>query len=211
MTLINDSTYTRTSAPAWAPRTELEVAAAQLRAISAFNEMRRLQEEAATSLASSRELRMDAARTLEVLRRQHEAVVARTHEQLCEAGSPLDRTAQCRVVLAHRNAWFAGKTTHGLQQRGLQVVATVDNGADAIGLILAEQPDLVLVEDTLAMVPGEAVVREVRRVAPDTVVAAQVAYGDRVGQLLEAGASTVFTRRIPPEDVVETMLQLLSA
>ena len=60
------------------------------------------------------------------------------------------------------------------------------------------------------MVPGEQVVRDVRSYCPDTVVAAQVAYGDRVGALLHAGASAVFTRRVPPLDAARSMLELLA-
>jgi hypothetical protein len=42
-------------------------------------------------------------------------------------------------------------------------------------------------------------------------VTAQAAYGDRVGQLLDAGASAVFTRRIPPADVARSLLRLVGA
>lgn len=115
------------------------------------------------------------------------------------------------MVIAHRNEWFVGKVTHAFHDRGLLVVAQVDNGADAVGIAVAEQPDLLVVEDTLAMVPGEHVVRDVREYCPRTLVAAQVAYGDRVGTLLRAGAFTVFTRQVPPLDAVRTMLELLDA
>lgn len=90
-------------------------------------------------------------------------------------------------------------------------MAQTDNGADAVGLVVAEQPDLVLVEDTLAMLPGLEVIREVRRFSPDTVVVAQAAYGDRVGQLLDAGATTVITRSVPPHDVAQSVLRLMRA
>ena len=210
---------TDTAPPAGAPdasarrcRSELDLAAAQLQAITRFNTARRTAEQGAAAVARSRELRMDAARSLEVLRREHDAVVARAHEQLRVTGSLLQRASgERRVVIAHRSEWFVGKLAHALHDRGVRVVAQVDNGADAVGIAVAEQPDLVVVEDTLAMVPGEQVVRDVRAYCPQTLVAAQVAYGDRVGALLQAGAATVFTRQVPPLDAVRSMLELLDA
>lgn len=193
------------------PRSELDLAAEQLRAIARFNEARHMAEQAAAAAARSREMRMDSARSMEVLRREHDALISRAHEQLRVTGNRLRGTSEPRVVLAHRNAWFLDKVARDLQDHGLRVVACLDNGADTVGLAVAEQPDLLLVEDTLAMVPGEQVVREVRRFCPRTVVAAQVAHGDRVGLLLEAGAATVFHRQVPPLEVARGLLGLLAA
>ena len=195
----------------WRPRSELDLAAQQLQAIARFNDARRMAEGAAAAVARSREMRMDVARSLEVLRREHDAVVRRAHDQLRVTGSMLRSTAGRRVVIAHRSDWYVGKVTAALQDRGLLVVARVDNGADAVGIALAEQPDLIVVEDTLAMVPGEQVVRDVRSYCPQTLIAAQVAYGDRVSALLQAGAAAVFTRQVPPGEAVTSMLDLLPA
>ena len=197
--------------PEWHPRSELDVAAQQLRAIEIFNRARHMREEAAAAAARSRELRMDAARSLEVLRREHDAVVARAHEQLRVTGHLLHGTAERRAVLAHRNGWFVSRIGAVLEDSGVHVIAEVYNGADAVGLVVAEQPDLVLVEDVLAMVPGEEVVREVRRFSPETVVAAQVAHAERIGRLLDAGAAAVFQRQIPPVDVARALLELVAA
>ena len=199
------------TSPAWRARTELDLAAQQLQAIARFNDARRTAVTAAGAASRSREMRMDLTRSLEVLRREHDAVVRRAHEQLRVAGRLLQETADRRVVIAHHNEWFVGKVAQALQDRGVVVVAQVDNGADAVGIAVAEQPDLLVVEDTLAMVPGEQVVRDVRRYCPQTLVAAQVAHGDRVGPLLQAGAAAVFTRQVPPLDAVTSMLQLLEA
>jgi hypothetical protein len=196
-------------APARRPRTEGELAAQQLRAIERFNTGRHLAEQAAATAARSREMRMDAARSLEVLRREHDAVVLRAHEQLRLTGSLLQALADRRVVIAHRNAWFVGKLAGELRSRGFVVVAQVDNGADAIGIAVAEQPDLLVVEDALAMVPGEQVVRDVLRWCPQTLVAAQAAHGDRVEPLLQAGAAAVFTRQVPPLEAACSLLALL--
>ncbi len=196
-------------APARRARSELDLAAQQLRAVERFNRSRRMREEAAAAAARSRELRMDAARSLEVLRRQHDAVVARADAQLRASGQLLRSTVERRVVVAHRSDWLVRRLQQTLEDRGVLVVARTDNGADAVGLVVAEQPDLVLVEDTLAMLPGTEVVREVRQFSPDTLVAAQAAHGGRVGELLDAGATTVFTRQVPPHEVARSLLRLV--
>ncbi len=200
-----------TPSTAWTPRTESALAGQQLEAIEAFTRARKVAEEAELAGARTREMRMDTARRMEVLRREHEALVARAHGQLEKSGDVLRASADRRVVLAHRNEWFVTKVGGLLTQQGMHVVAHTDNGADAVGLVVAEQPDLVLVEDTLAMVPGEQVVQEVRTWCPGTVVAAQVAYGDRVAALLAAGATSVFTRQVPPAEVAQTLAGLLVA
>jgi CheY-like chemotaxis protein len=197
------------AAPAWQPRSELELAAQQLRAVERFNNARHMREQAAAAAARSREMRMDAARSLDVLRHQHEAVVSRAHAQLQASGELLRTIATRRAVLAHRDDWLRRKVTRALQDHGVTVVAGTDNGADAVGVIVAEQPDLVLVEDTLSMLPGLEVIREVRRFSPETLVTARATYNDRVHPLLDAGAVTVFTRQAPPADVALSLLKLV--
>ena len=197
--------------PDWQPRTELDLAGQQLLAIERFNRARQMREEAAAAAARSRELRMDAARSLDVLRREHEAVIRRAHEHLQASGQLLHDLAPRRAVLAHRDDWFFRRVAEALEGRGVEVVAGTDNGADAVGLVVAEQPDIVLVEDALAMLTGEEVIREVRRFAPATVVTAQAAHGDRVRLLLDAGAARVFTRQVPPADAAASLLELVGA
>jgi CheY-like chemotaxis protein len=190
-------------------RSELDVLAQQLAAIERFNRNLKTARGAAAA-ASSRETRMDMDRRMDVLRRQQEAVIARAHEQLHGTGELLPSTARRRVVLAHRNEWYLDRVSAVLRDHGAHVVARLDNGADAIGVALCEQPDVVLVEDTLAMVPGEQVVRELRALCPSTRIVAQCAYGDRVGALLEAGAAAAFARKVPPADVAEAMHRLMA-
>lgn len=192
-------------------RTELEIATQQVEGIERFNRSRRQQELAEAAASRSREMRMDAARRLEVLRRQHDAIVRRSEQQLRCAGDRLGSGRGRTVLLAHRNEWFLDRIGTVLADRGVTVVARVDNGADAIGQAVAEQPDLLLVEDTLAMVPGEDVVREVLRFCPSTRVVAHVAYADRVEAMLGAGATEVFTRRVSPADVAEALHRLVTA
>ncbi len=190
-----------------APRSDLDVLGQQLTAIDRFNENLKV---ARAAVANTREMRLDQARRMDVLRRQQQAVIARTREQLQATGGLLWVAARRSVVLAHRSQWYLDRVSVVLVERGIRVVARVENGADAIGVALCEQPDVVLVEDTLAMVPGEQVVRELRALCPSTRIVAQCAYGDRVGALLDAGAAAAYARCVPPADVAEEMHRLIA-
>ena len=192
-------------------RTQVELVAQQVAAIDQFHRARQAAQQAEAAAGRSREMRMDSERRLEVLRRQHDAVIARAAAQLETSGRPLGQSAPPRALLAHRNEWFLDRVSGVLRERGVDVLARLDNGADAIGAAIADQPDLLLVEDTLAMVPGEEVVREVLRYCSGTAVVAQVAYADGMGPMLDAGAVAVHTRRVPPADVAVTMVDLVAA
>ena len=195
----------------WLPRTTAELLAQQVEALSAWNDVRRRREEAASVAATSREARAELARQMDVVRRTHAAVMERTEQQLREGARLLQGTAPRRAVIAHRNAWFRGKLAAGLAEAGVMVVGELDNGADALGYTVAEQPDLLFVEDSLPMVPGEAVIRDVRELSPATVAAAQVGYEERIPAVLDAGAVAVFRRQVPPADVVKELGLLLRA
>jgi CheY-like chemotaxis protein len=196
--------------PATQPRTTLMLMCEQLAAIEGFHAARPSAAAEQTVRRQSRELRMDDARDREVRRREQAALIARSHQQLIEAGEPWQASVAGRAVLAHRNAWFLDKIAEALSSEGILVVAALSNGADAVGCAVAEQPDVMLVDEVLAMLPGEQVVREVRALCPRTVIAAQVESGARVGAMLDAGASPVFTRQVPPAEIAEALLRLVS-
>lgn len=195
--------------PGDAVRSDLDVARQQLAAIDRWHEARRATQQAAQSTATSREARMDLARRLAVVHAEHKAIVERTDEQLRSSVELLQRSAARRAIVVHRNAWFMDKVAADLMLHQVCVVARLTNGAEAVGAVVAEQPDLLLVEDSLPMMSGEDVVREVRTFAPLTRIGAQVAHDDRIGALLEAGAHSAFTRRVPPADVAAALAELL--
>ena len=196
--------------PAVRRRTEAELTRQQVEAIDAWHRARREVEEAARVREASREARMDLARQLEVLRSQHAAIVARADRSLAERVRPTGRQAPLRAVLVHRHAWYVDKVAAGLQEAGVVVVDRLENGAEAVGAVVVEQPDLLLVEDVLPMLPGEQVVRETRAFSPGTVVVGQVAHADRAPAMLAAGAHTAVTRQVPPLDVARDALVLLA-
>ena len=193
------------------PRSDLELARQQLEAIDRWHDARRTTQEAAQRSTASREARMDLARRLDIVRAEHRAIISRTDAQLRSSVELLRRATPRRAVVVHRSSWFADKVASDLGLRHIEVVATLTNGAEAVGAVIAEQPDLLLVEDSLPMMSGEDVVREVRRFAPLTRIGAQVAYDDRIAAMLEAGAHSAYTRRVPPADVAAALAGLLPA
>lgn len=114
-----------------------------------------------------------------------------------------------RAVVAHRHAWTTSRLTAALTDAGIEVVAVLDNGADVVGTCLAESPDVVVLEDLLAMRSGPETAALVRRYAPATVVAGLVASERAVGAMLDAGAQVVMTRRVPAQDLVRALEELL--
>ena len=208
MTQLRDAPVVR---PVWRPRSEVDLLAEQLLAIDRFVAARPARSADVTAGGLSREQRLDLARQQNVLRRERDALIAQAQRQREACGAPLRLLAPRRVMIAHRNQWFAGKLTQSLEARGVRVVGCLDNGADAVGAVVAEQPDAALVEDRLEMVAGEQVIQDLRMFCAQTIVMAQVAYGDRVGALLDAGAASVFTRNVPPDDVAQKILEALRA
>lgn len=190
-------------------RSDVDRIEQQLRGMEQFHRSRRMREQAAQAVSGSREMQMNAARELDVTRRETDALIARSEEQLRSSGQEPLGTAACTVLLAHRNAWYVGQVCGALVDVGCVVLPQVRNGADAVGLAAAEQPDLVLVEDALEMLTGEEVVRQIRELCPNAVIVAQVAYGDGIGAMTDAGASAVFTRQVPPAEVAQGLLSLI--
>lgn len=193
----------------WVPRRPGTLLAQQLAAIAAFHEDRKAVERAISASGQSREQKLDAHRRLDVVRRQHEALIAASQSSLETAGSV--RQSAPRVLLVHRNEWLRHRVAADLTGRGVEVVAQLDNGAEAVGLLVAEQPDVLFVEDTLPMVAGLQLLTATRRYAPGTAGAIQVAYDDGLTGAFEAGAAAVFTRRIPPADIAGELARLVAA
>jgi len=189
------------SSDRWQPRGEVDLAQSQLDAIERWNRARRAAEQSAELLARTREARLDLDRLLDVTRREHEAMVVRTQQHLRDSARIPRGASARRAVVVHRNDWFKDKVCAVLEEHGIDVVIRLDNGADAVGTCIAEQPDLLLVEDSLPMLTGVQVVRKVRTWSPRTISAAHVGHDDRIAELLEAGARTAWTRRVPPTDV----------
>jgi hypothetical protein len=182
----------------------------QLRAVDAWNREAATLSQIHAQVANSREARMDAQRRLQALRRAQQALIART-ESAIEDTMRLLREPRPRAVLVHRNAWLREKVAARLAELDVSVLAEADDGADGLGIAIVEQPDIVLIEDRLPSVPAVELVAAVREFVAGAVVAAQVEHEEDKASLLEAGASAVFSRRVPPAELADEVIALLAA
>jgi CheY-like chemotaxis protein len=190
-------------------RSQLELMRAQLDGVDAWLAAHRAARPAADRPGLTREARLDLSRRTEALAREHAAMVARTDLHLRRSGELIGVGLPIRAVLAHRNGWLRNKIAARLTEQGVAVVGSYDDGADAAGTVVAEQPDLALVEDRLPTLRGLDVVARARSFAPDTVVGVQVADSGSAPPVVDAGAHAVFTRRIPPAEMADRLLSCL--
>lgn len=185
------------------PPSQAELLLAQLDGIARWHRLCRPELPPPTR-GLSREERLDRSRRAEVLDTERRALLAALDAQpLWSLSGQADR----RAVIAHQDPWARRHLTLLLEQHQLLVVAELENGAEAVGCAAAEQPDLLLVSDPIAMLSADEVVHRVREVSPRTRVAVQARSGDHVQVLVDAGADAVFSRQIAPVDLVAQLVE----
>lgn len=189
-------------------RNALDLVVEQVAGIDAWT---REQRELAVSdvVVRSREMRLDSRNRLAARKREQEAVLARAQDHLSASGSLLGRDAPVRAVVAHRSEWLRQRLSEALGEAGVVVVASSSDGADAVGAVVVEQPDLLLLEDRLATVPGLDVARRARVLAPRTLVAVHVGDAGVAEAARAAGAHLVLPRQLSPSLMSEELLRVL--
>ncbi len=192
-------------------QTRWELTQLQLDGMRTFHERRRARLASVELAARTREQRLDAARVLHSLREQQRALVAQAAARLADGADLLDRFDRPRIVVAHRQDWFVARLRSALGATAWQWVARPSNGAEAVGVVVAEQPDVVFLEDRLPLLTGCAVICEIVACAPRSLVAVQVADDRDLGAVLDAGAQAVYARRMPPADVARSLDELVAA
>ena len=185
-------------------RTPLELLEARRHAVDAWGRARRAVEAMVQTCRPGAELQ----RLQDARRREERALLDRV-ERVLRRGEEL-APLPVRAVLAHRDQGLVGQVARRLTAAGVQVVGAFSDGADAAGTIVAEQPDLVLVQDALPTMSGLDVLDRVRTFCPDAVLGAQVSDHGGIGAYVDAGARAVFTRRIMADEVAERLLACLS-
>jgi hypothetical protein len=181
----------------------------QLEGIDGWNRARQSRECAQPSGPASRQDRLLAARRIDVLVHAHATVLARASAALAEQPKPLAGLSAHRAVVAHRHQWFADELSQALEAHGVDVISVSDNAAEALGVVVAEQPELLVVGDPLVMLTTVELLSEAARFAPQTLRAVQVSNGTGVGLMLEAGAHSVVTQHVPPQETADQLRALL--
>lgn len=178
----------------------------QVQAVDAWIAARREREQALDVAGLTRDQRMDVAREVMALRRTHDAIKGRCARRLNAEPGPM-LWPGATAVIAHRHEWFVDKLALLLDGHGVTVLARTDNGAEALGAIVAEQPDLVLAGDRLAMLPTRALLAETRLYAPTALLAVQ-ASDQQQADALRAAADIVYLRHHPPGLVADDLVSL---
>jgi hypothetical protein len=181
----------------------------QVEGIDAWNRARQSRERALRSGPVSRQDRLHAARRIDMLAHAHATVLARASSDLAEQPTPLAGVVGRRAVVAHRQLWFTDKLSQGLDAGGVDVIGVSDNGAEALGVVVAEQPNLLVLGDALVMLTAVELLSEVALFAPATLRAVQVSNSNGVGLMLDAGAHSVSTQQVPPQEMADHLLALL--
>ncbi|MCU1693036.1 MAG: hypothetical protein JWM64_2127 [Frankiales bacterium] len=187
-------------------RDELTLETQRLGAIDRLHALQRTTAAAQQSATRSRTQREATARRQGVLLSQNAALQAHAAEHLVLTAQLLV-AHKPRVVLAHADAGFRGLLAEALHERGLQVVSCTSDGAQTVGVCLAEQPDLLVLQDGLP--DGTGVVEEVLAGCPATLVVAQAERGARELLLRDAGATYVFPEGTAPSSVSEDLRRLV--
>jgi CheY-like chemotaxis protein len=201
----------RSAAPEpWSPRSPVELLADQLAAVDAWNAARRAAERELAEAGATREGGLDARRRLAAVRRETDALRARSEHALRSSGELLRTLGRPRALLVHRQEWLRRALGTALEAEGVEVLASLEDGAEGVGWAVAEQPDLLLVEELLPTVSGVEVVRRTRSFSPRTVVVAQVGHEGGVPTMLDAGAHLALPRRVPPAELSRALLDAVS-
>lgn len=183
-------------------RTSLELLRDQLSGIDSWARQDRLQQSPAG-------LPADVERRTRARQRERTAVLARAARQLEGSVELLGQGCRASALLVHRDPWLRGRLAEHLEAQGVAVLAQLDDGADAVGVLVVEQPDLLLVEPLLPHLSGLEVLRRAQQHAPGTLTTAQVTDAGEGDRYLSAGAGAVCLREVGPEGLAAQLLALL--
>jgi two-component system, chemotaxis family, chemotaxis protein CheY len=117
-----------------------------------------------------------------------------------------------KVLVVDDAAFMRVRAAKVLQDSGHEVVQA-ENGADAVRLYAAHQPDAVLMDITMPEMDGLAALKEIKKLDPEARVAMVTAMGQQaiVMEALKAGAKDFVLKPFQPDRVLGALQKLLAA
>lgn len=114
-----------------------------------------------------------------------------------------------RSLLENDELMSSGKAS---LPRRYRVVASAENGIQAIAAVKQHQPDLLLLDVSMPMAGGVEVVNEIRRWSPSTRIAVftGISSGGVLAALVNAGVDGLFSKEAPEAELVNNLPLLLS-
>jgi DNA-binding NarL/FixJ family response regulator len=117
-----------------------------------------------------------------------------------------------RVLLADDHQILRDGIRRGLESAGETVVGEADNGEEALELVRAEVPDIVLMDLSMPVLDGVSATRRITEEFPDVRVVVLTMHDDpqRTRAALEAGAIGYLTKGTSFADVLDTLRRAMA-
>ena len=117
-----------------------------------------------------------------------------------------------RVVLADDHQILRDGIRRGLESAGEDVVGEAENGEEAVELVRATMPDIVLMDLSMPVLDGVAATRRITDEFPDVKVVVLTMHDDpaRTRSALEAGAIAYLTKGTSFADVLDTLRRVIA-
>jgi DNA-binding NarL/FixJ family response regulator len=117
-----------------------------------------------------------------------------------------------RVVLADDHQILRDGIRRGLESAGEEVVGEAENGEEAVELVRATSPDIVLMDLSMPVLDGVAATRRITDEFPEVKVVVLTMHDDpaRTRSALEAGAIAYLTKGTSFADVLDTLRRVIA-
>jgi DNA-binding NarL/FixJ family response regulator len=112
-----------------------------------------------------------------------------------------------RCLVADDHPALLSAVTSYLSENGFEVVGPANDGRRAVALAAETKPDLALVDYRMPRLSGIDLVRQIKEVSPDTVIAVYTADADQqmARDVMEAGAVALVLKEAPLADLVRAL------
>lgn len=117
-----------------------------------------------------------------------------------------------RVVLADDHQILRDGIRRGLESAGEEVVGEAENGEEAVELVRATSPDIVLMDLSMPVLDGVGATRRITDEFPNVKVVVLTMHDDpaRTRSALEAGAIAYLTKGTSFADVLDTLRRVIA-
>jgi DNA-binding NarL/FixJ family response regulator len=112
-----------------------------------------------------------------------------------------------RCLVADDHPALLSAVTSYLSENGFEVVGPANDGRRAVALAAETKPELALVDYRMPRLSGIDLVRQIKEVSPDTVIAVYTADADQqmARDVMEAGAVALVLKEAPLADLVRAL------
>ncbi|WP_115727041.1 response regulator [Actinomyces culturomici] len=122
-------------------------------------------------------------------------------------------TAPLTLLIAEDDTDLRGRLIDLLSQHSeLEIIAAVDDGAEALIIAQQIQPDIALLDVRMPVLDGISTAERLRDLAPDIVVVLYTAFAlpDLRNRALAAGVRGIILKDLPPDRLVANLLAAYS-